>query len=219
MTQQELYWYEKRLYLQADEKEREIRGRYAWLLSRSPCYNHLTEEQRRNAESRERERRWSLESSCRQEVEFARLTILEPILDQPKKERLKQLREQKKQQEEENKRRRLEEEQQRIKAERERIEREEKERRLESRRTAAAARKAKQEAIERERQRELDEERLREAEQREKAKTAMKWMIGLMVVAVIVVLIVSFWDNIIAFVKTVLGIFFVIGLIAVFASD
>ena len=102
MTQEELYWYEKRLYVQADAKEREIRD---WSNRR---IRHLGDFGM--PEEKQRRERMRIEAETIRAIEFARLEILEPVLDAQKKARLHQLRLEKQQ----------EETKQRIEAERQR---------------------------------------------------------------------------------------------------
>lgn len=91
MTQEELYWYEKRLYMQADAKEREIRDHLNLRIKHLGDFGMPEEKQRW-----ERRR---IEGESIRAIEFARLEILEPVLDAQKKERLRQLRLQKQKQE------------------------------------------------------------------------------------------------------------------------
>lgn len=188
--QEEQYWKEKRLYLQADEKEREIRDAYSCRIRRANdmAPKWVTEDQKKRT-------RMHLEDQCRQEVEFARLTILEPILDCSKKERLKQLREQKEAEElrrkEAEERRRKEEEMQKQKEEEERKrreeeqqKREEEERRLATIRAQKAAEKERERKIEYERQRKLEEKR-RAAEQKEKKRKTVGCFFGTIVLLVV----------------------------------
>ena len=211
--QEEQYLKEKRLYLQADEKEREIRDVYAHRIRGIDLFS--------NSKSEE-QKRWEgirLENQCRQEVEFARLTILEPILDFSKKERLNQLREQKKKQKEEEERKRKEDEERRKKEEIARRKREEEERRLAPIRAKEAAEMEKKRKIELERQRKFEEERRKEVERRENTRTAIRWIVGIVIAIIIVVLVVNNWGSILAVIKWIFGIVFVIALISVFASN
>lgn len=210
--QEEQYWKEKRLYLQADEKEREIRDIFAHRIRGIDLFSQGKTEERKRWE------RIRLESQCRQEVEFARLTILEPILDSTKKEQLKKLREQKQKQREEEEQRLKKEEQRRQKEEENRRKREEEERRLAPIRAKEAAERERKRKIELERQRKLEEERRKEAIRRENTRTAIKWVVGIIVVAIIIALIVNFWEPILGGIKWILGIIFVIALISVFIS-
>lgn len=189
--QEEQYWKEKRLYMQADEKEREIRDFYSCRIRRAndmapKCF---TEDQKKRT-------RMHLEDQCRKEVEFARLTILEPILDCSKKERLKQLREQKEAEERRRKeveeQRRKEEEMQKQKEEEERKrreeeqqKREEEERKLAMTRALKAAARERERKIEFERQQKLEEERRQAAEQKEKKRKAVGCFFGTIVLLVV----------------------------------
>ena len=117
MTQQELYWYEKRLREKADAKEREIREHYNLMLNR-PIPARIRQSQ--TLMEREEYRNSRLRMECKQEIEFTRLEILEPILDAAEKQRLQSLRNAKEQRlrEQEWKQRRIEEERRQLEKQR-----------------------------------------------------------------------------------------------------
>lgn len=123
MTQEELYWYEKRLRMKADAKEREIREHYNFLLNR-PIPQWM-----RESESKMREIEWEknrLRRICNQEIEYARLEILEPILDYEEKKRFNSLRDARERKKQEEEKKRQEEERKRQEEERKRQEEERK---------------------------------------------------------------------------------------------
>ena len=191
MTQEELYWYEKRLYMQADAKEREIRDQLNLRIRHLGDFGMPEEKQRRE--------RMRIEGEALRIIEFARLEILEPVLDTQKKARLRQLRLQK---QIEEARQRTEAEWQRKayeeKKNRERLEdarrkrQEEKEKRI---RAIEAAAKAERERIEREKQ-----------ERIENTKTAIGWIVGILVIGGIITAIIIFRKWIIAGILVVFGL-------------
>ena len=169
MTEEERYWYEKRLYQKADAREREIREIFSRRIRGIDLFgNDMPEE-------RKRRDRMRIELECNQAVEFERLTILEPILDAQHKSRLQSLRQQKLERErmerERAERERIEYE--RAERERQRIEREreEEERRMAPIRAREAEERAKKEA-EAERIRREEEEKREQAEKRKDAITS-----------------------------------------------
>lgn len=212
--QEEQYWKEKRLYLQADEKEREIKEKYAHLIRGvdNPYSSSQSEA------SKQRLKR-NLEWKCAQDVEFERLTILEPILDFSKKRRLQELRENKQKQKEAEERRRKLELERLQREEEERRKREEEERRLAPIRAKEAAERERKWKIEMERQRREAEERRREAEREENIEKIVRWIVGILVVGVIIALVSIFWEEILTFIGWVFGIIFVIALIIGFLSS
>lgn len=213
MTQEELYWYEKRLYMQADAKEHEIRDKYNhWIRGVDVLGEGKTEEKKRRE-------KLDLELKCREEVELARLTILEPILDAQQKARLKSIRELKVRRAQ-MERERLERD--RIESERreaERKRREEEEKRLAPIRAQQAAERERKMKIEYERQQKLYEEQRKAAEREENERIAIKWIVGIVIVGVIIALLVVFWHEILTFFGWILGVVFVIGLISAFLSS
>ena len=119
MTQEELYWYEKRLRMKADAKEHEIREHYNFLLNRPiPQWMRESKSQMDNIEREKSRLRWK----CNQEIEYARLEILEPILDYEEKKRFKSLRDARERNKQEEERKRIEEERKRVEEERKRQE-------------------------------------------------------------------------------------------------
>lgn len=198
MTQEELYWYEKRLYMQADAKEREIKD---WSNRR---IRHLGDFGM--PEDKQRRERLRIEVETIRAIEFARLEILEPVLDAQKKARLRQLRLEKQQEEtrqriEAERQRKAWEEEEKKRKERERLEeairkrQEEEEKRLAPIRAREAAAKAERERIEQKKQ-----------ERKENTETAIGWIIGILVLGGIIAAVIIFRKWIIAGILVVFGL-------------
>lgn len=183
MTQEELYWLEKRLRLKADEEERKIRTKYEiWIRHSKEAY------QTDSVFSHYCRPPLLLEIERDKEIEFVRLEILEPVLDEKDRNRLQQLREEKKRKEEEQKKqeeerkRRAEEEERRREEERKRKEEERK------RREEEAEKKRKElEELKRKRAEQEKEKAKREKEERKRRiKTVLLWILGAAVVGAII---------------------------------
>lgn len=213
MTQEELYWYSKRLYLKADAKEREIREEAKRVFMR---------EQQWNAKwwtPKDVERcRMNIETQAQKYIEFARLEILEPVLDSQQKIRLETLRFEKKMKEEERKRQEEKMERERKEREEERRKKEEEEKRLAPIRAKEAEERAKKEKQEKEKREREEQERRAQLEARakqlqkeENTRTALGWLAGIIIVGGIIAVIIIFR-------KWILAALLIIGLIGVIAE-
>ena len=192
MTQEELYWYEKRLYMQADAKEREIRDKYNHYIRGVDVLGAgKTEEQKRHEIL-------DLELKCREEVELGRLTILEPILDAQQKARLKSIREWKVQRAQMERERLERERREQERRDQERQRREEEEKRLARIRAKEAAERAKKEKQERIIREEKARREREEQEERERTRKALGWFFGIIAVVGIIAAIIIFRKFILA---------------------
>ena len=186
MTQEELYWYEKRLRMKADAKEHEIREHYNFLLNRPiPQWMRESKSQMDNIEREKSRLRWK----CNQEIEYARLEILEPILDYEEKKRFKSLRDERERKRQEEERKRQEEERKRQEEEREREKREreynERIQKEAQERKIRAEKEAKERAIKEAQERKIRAEQA--ARKREKQKNIGCFLMFLLIVAAIIV--------------------------------
>lgn len=214
MTQEELYWLEKRLRLKADDEERKIREKYDRWIKASE------EEYRANIPYQDRLCRSPLELRLERDakIEFARLEILEPVLDAKDNARLRRLRKEKEEEQErkkqEEERIRKEEEERRRKEEEEKKKREEEERRLAPIREREAAERKRKEIEEQERRRKEKEKEQAEQKRKERIKTALLWLLGIVIAGGIVTAIIIFWDTILVVLKWVLIIAVIIFVLA-----
>lgn len=202
MTQEELYWFEKRLNMRADTKEREIRDKYNYRI------RGLLEVGKKIGKTENQIRRDSdrLEHECRNEIEFARLTILEPVLDAKQKVRLQSIKWQK-QQEELKAQREAEEARKRNEREKNERERREKEKREEERRLAKeAAERAKREEQERIIREEKARREREEQEKREKTKRVLGLFFGVIAAVGVIAAIIIFRKYILAAIIVVIVI-------------
>lgn len=215
MTQEELYWLEKRLRLKADDEERKIREKYDRWIKASE------EEYRANIPYQDRLCRSPLELRLERDakIEFARLEILEPVLDAKDNARLRRLRKEKEEEQERKKQeeeriRKEEEEERRRKEEEEKKKREEEERRLAPIREREAAERKRKEIEEQERRRKEKEKEQAEQKRKERIKTALLWLLGIVIAGGIVTAIIIFWDTILVVLKWVLIIAVIIFVLA-----
>lgn len=186
MTQEELYWYEKRLRMKADAKEHEIREYYNFLLNRPiPQWMKESESRMREIEMEKSRLRWK----CNQEIEYARLEILEPILDYEEKKRFNSLRDAREKKKQEEERKRIDEERKRLEQERIQHEREKKYKeqiqKEAQERKVRAEKEAKERAIKEAQERKNREEQA--AKKRAKQKKIGCFLTFLLIVATIIV--------------------------------
>lgn len=192
MTQEELYWFEKRLREKADAKEKKIRDKYDEKIKISqriiqdqpnsrlmPIPPHILRHMRD------------------EEIKRARLEVLEPILDEDDKVILQELRDAEKKEKEleqqriEEKKKKEEEKRKREDEELRRKEEERKRREVEEMRLASIREK---EAIERRKKEELEEQerQRKEQEKKKRIKTALLWLLGIVISGCIVTAIFIF---------------------------